>query len=227
MKTLLWREWRWSRLLVIEGLVLFFLPYVIALVLLAWPWENKSVSQQDFANVIIGAAASSYVFSQLTLTCLGGNAIAGERADRSAEFLAYLPIAKGERLKAKLLYIAINATLIWGINWLVIGGFHELIGAKIQDFLDVAKIIAAGSLAAFGVAWAVSSFQSSSTFAICAGIVAPLVVGMSLTFVNWALEYDLKTQQHFMETVAPIACLVLGILGFALGTWYFLNRVEP
>ena len=44
------------------------------------------------------------MISQLSIALIGGNAISGERVDRSAEFLYSLPIARRKLLASKLLF---------------------------------------------------------------------------------------------------------------------------
>ncbi len=85
MKSLLWREYRRNRLLMLSGAVLVALPYLIAFAV------------NDFyvmANWSLG-------LSNMMAALLGGNAIAGETADRSAEFLAYLPVSRLQRFFSK------------------------------------------------------------------------------------------------------------------------------
>ena len=86
MKWLLWREYRLNRWILITGAVLLLLPYLITLIVLCWP-NAISTGANHIVDSLIVAAFYSLGISQLTVALLGGNAIAGERADRSAEFL--------------------------------------------------------------------------------------------------------------------------------------------
>ena len=90
MKSLLWKEFRlcWPILLVGAGLLTA--PYLI-------PLLGKSLGYSVRVDWP-GAAVFSLALSILTLTLFGGSAIACERADRSAEFLAYQPIPRGKIL---------------------------------------------------------------------------------------------------------------------------------
>ena len=54
------------------------------------------------------------------LALLGGNSIAGERVDRSAEFLAYLPVSRGRILASKLLVALAAVPLIWLPNLVIL-----------------------------------------------------------------------------------------------------------
>ena len=61
----------------------------------------------------------SLAASQLLLAVMGGAAIAGERADRSAEILAYLPAGRMRRLIFKLAIVATTAATGWAVYFLM------------------------------------------------------------------------------------------------------------
>ncbi len=169
------------------------------------------------------ATIVSYGLSQLLVAFLAGNAFAGERADRSAEFMSYLPVSRNRRLAGKLILTAGMAALLWGISELVLRGLVRL---PLQTHADVfhLKLTAITGLVMFGVGWFVSSIQSSPTFAICAGIAAPMLIGTGLAII--AMNFEIKADD-FMPFWFAIISTVLGTLGFAVGTWCFLKRVEP
>ena len=90
MNWLLWREYRRNRWILAAGAAGVVLPYIIAVMFDV----NRS-------SGFIGAFFLSCVFSQMTVALLGGNAVAGERADRSAEFIAYLPLRRSSTFASK------------------------------------------------------------------------------------------------------------------------------
>ena len=75
----------------------------------------------------IATAVLSTAASILTLTLLGGYAIACERADRSAEFLAYQPIPRSKILASKLVWPIAAAVVIWSVNLCVLFACGELV----------------------------------------------------------------------------------------------------
>ena len=91
---------------------------------------------------------------------LGGNAIACERSDRSAHFLAYLPPTKTQILASKFLVAAGALAVLWGANCLVIYAIppdqprpHEL-PSHVRFTLDGARRVRGdlrGRLARFGL----------------------------------------------------------------------------
>ena len=77
----------------------------------------------------------------------------------------------------------------------------------------------------YGVSWLISSFQSSPTFAVGGGVVAPMIVLMGLHAIAWfgGVEFP----QRFVEIGYATICLSLAVVCFAIGTWYYLRRIEP
>jgi len=111
MTWLLWKDYRHNRLIVFAGIILLLLPYVFGF----WMVLNSEASRHPggWAFVIAVASLYSLGLGQVTLTLFGGNAIAGERVDRSAEFLACLPITRRKILASKLLLALMITAVIW------------------------------------------------------------------------------------------------------------------
>ena len=100
MNWLLWREYRRNRWILIAGATGVLLPYIIAVIFDA----NRS-------SGFVCAFVLSCVFSQMTVALLAGNAVAGERADRSAEFIAYLPWRRSSTFASKLPFPVITGVV--------------------------------------------------------------------------------------------------------------------
>ena len=96
MRWLLWKDYRHNQLILGTAVVLLVVPYLLVLARAAvWILFNGTprtapdvwdVWGQSFAI----AGIWSLVALQVTLALFGGHAIAGERTDRSAEFLGAL-----------------------------------------------------------------------------------------------------------------------------------------
>ena len=154
---------------------------------------------------------------------LAGNAFAGERADRSAEFIACLPLKRTQLLTSKLCLLLIALAVIWGVNL-----FFALIGAPVaRSFIESGMFaqVAITGLVLFGVAWLISSLQSSPTFAVGGGIVTPLIVSMTLLLIveRIGVEDPNKLFGIGFFTIST----VIGIVSFGIGTAYYLQRKEP
>ncbi len=84
--------------------------------------------------------------------------------------------------------------------------------------------VAMTGLAMYGIAWGISSFQSSPTYAVAGGIVAPILIFMGLFYGGYVFDTP-WLQKHF-ETIYASLCAPLGVAGFAIGTWHYLHHVE-
>jgi len=224
MKWLIWREYRLNRLILIVGLVLLLLPYVIALLVLWWAERAP-----DVMGVLFTAALYSLGLSQLTVALLGGNAIAGERADRSAQFVAYLPLSRTRRLASKLILAAAAVAVLWVVNLplplMVLRVIPELEPRVYGLILGVLGYGALTGLTLFSGAWLVSSLQSSPTFAVCAGLVTPFFILMGLHMTD--PTGDTWDHFRFVGIGYAVICPIVAIACFSIGTWHFLRRVEP
>ena len=145
MKWLIWKEYRVQRLVLIVGAVLLVLPYAMVLGLFRFAPVRGSLA--DWCMGLLVAAAYSVGISQLTMALLGGNAIAGERADRSAEFVAYLPLTRARILAAKLTVVLLGVAAIWVPNLLILGFTSAGLGDLVERsyFIQLVGRIAAGT----------------------------------------------------------------------------------
>ena len=107
MKWLIWKDYRLNRLIFITALAFLVGPHLLAAILIWYGAEPPNARGLFFA----GSTLYSLAFLQLAFALLGGNSIAGERMDRSAEFLAYLPVSRGRILASKLLVALVAVPL--------------------------------------------------------------------------------------------------------------------
>ena len=190
---------------------------------LPWPWQDTFVMSSLWA----------FILSQLTVAFASGSVIACERADRSAEFLASLPIARRKILASKLLFVFAIIAAIWVTTGLTVWSLRlEPTAKSVYGQSDLALLlsftaVAVSGAAIFGPAWLLSSFASSPTIAVCGGLATPLVVWLGIMFAhnlyhpNWN-----DVSESSLGLWYGGICLVLGIAGFVAGTWYYLRRVR-
>jgi len=226
MRWLLWKDFRHNGPIVTAGLLLLLAPYLVVLGLLFWP---GIASRPDWREGMFGASMYSLVLSQLTVALIGGNAMAGERVDRSAEFQAALPITRKKILASKLLLALIVVAVVWLFNGPVM---YFCLREKLpidfrrpEELVEFVTNLALTGLLFFGVAWFLSSFLTSPTLAVAGGLVTPLLFLLTLYFVSELLR--IVPPVHDVELPYRIFCLSLAPLGFAFGTYYYLRRVEP
>ena len=117
MNSLLWREYRLNRWILVFCAAAILVSYLLGFLL-----NHYALDDGDD----IGAAAT-FMLSLLTVALLAGNAIAGERADRSAEFIAYLPLRRSSTLASKLFLhliaiVVLSAVNLWVLKQGVVSG---------------------------------------------------------------------------------------------------------
>lgn len=231
MKWLYWKEWRQNRVVIISLAVLLIVPYVFGFIGIVIE-TRQPIREADFARgMLIGSAVYSLAISQLALALIGGNAIAGERSDRSAEFQAYMPLSRKKILGGKLLMALTVFAIVWIVNPIVIACLRR---PNMPNGIDtdaplVVLLCAIAGLLFFGVAWLFSSFIASPTYSAAAGIVAPMILGGLYAFVMALLSEN--GVSHDTQAITAITFLVLSVLiaiaGFLVGNWLYLRRVEP
>jgi ABC-type transport system involved in multi-copper enzyme maturation permease subunit len=241
MRWLLWKDYRANRPVLWAGLFLLLLPYAIAIVGILWRWEPRDHT----AGMFLAAGVYSIVLVQLVFAVFGGNAIAGERADRSAEFLAALPVSRGRKLTSKL-WLGLGLWLTaWLPNLLALGAIWYSLSERAPplpsgDVWAMPVATAVTGVTFFCVAWMLSAMLESPTFAAGAGLVTPLLVGMCFVWSEDLLRYLgahslvyrlLGTRDYGPGPLVYFGyvgtCVLISILCFTIGTRYYLRRVEP
>jgi ABC-type transport system involved in multi-copper enzyme maturation permease subunit len=238
MRWLIWKEYRENRLILGFGVVLLLVPYAMAGVTILFLPEA-------WMDAIFGAAFYSVCLSQVVLALLGGNAIAGERTNRSAEFLGYLPISRWRNLVSRLVLAPVATAVIWCVNglilWLIFGSFPKVAAVLCRGCSNpqgelagtIAYTMVTG-LTFFCVGWLFSSLLSHAVLSAVAGMMVPLTVFLGLLGVDWLLRPEVHPfLRHDDERGWFVAigyfglCLVLSLVSFVVGTILYLRRVEP
>lgn len=250
MRWLLWKDYRHNRLIVIAALVLLLGPYLIGLSVLCGAKFIRIDTHNgqpvywklDWKDVLAGSCVYSLFISQFTLALVGGNAISGERVDRSSEFLLSLPIARKRILASKILLALVIAAVVWLFNAACLSPLAAAVPwpQKWPEHIDWGEVAhgilicvtpAVTGLTFFCVGWFLSEFVTSPAFDVCGGFLAPLGVISIIGLIDWALlmsglsEYRLSHLAMLRWYCA--SCLTLALVSFGVGTWHYLRRVEP
>jgi ABC-type transport system involved in multi-copper enzyme maturation permease subunit len=207
MNWLLWREYRLNRWILITGAAAIALSAAIGFLAVSFKIDEEL---NEFGAALV------LVWSFLTVALLAGNAFAGERADRSTEFIDYLPLERSRRLASKLLLHVIVLGVLVGVNALMVG---QLL--TIDEFAGGVAF----ALVVYCVNWFVSSIQSSPALATMSGFAALGLTGLGAAFLE---ERKMIANQPawLIWFSAAIGC-VLPIACFSFGTWNYLRRSEP
>jgi len=229
MTALLWKDFRLYRPLLILAVVLLVLPYLFGVGLSAYAeWRHGQGQWHTAYWQLLGAG--SLVVSLLTFALLGSVAIAAERQQRSAEFMAYLPPTRQAVLLSKAIVAVVPGLIIWAVNLLVIYAWAPQAGAVPDagnyagdgNLHQMILALAATSVLLFGAGWCCSTLCASHAAAAGASLIASPTVALGMR----AMEYFFGWRHLLESWYVPVA-VFLGVAGFVLGVVYYLHRVEP
>ena len=231
LKALLWKDVRVSRLPLLAGFVLLVGPYFLAAATAAGSPPSASTASSTatvWSGALVLGSLYSVGFSQLTLAILAANAIAVERVDRSANFLAYLPASRSQILLSKSLVLLGAAVVILATNcgaWLL--GMSLLTepapGTEPMSIGHLFKTSLVG-LGSAGVGWAVSARAETTGPPLVLAISTPIVI-YGLFFGTYLLcDWPIS---GLSGNVVLATCGVVGVVFYVIGCLYFLRRIEP
>jgi hypothetical protein len=222
LRALIWKDVLANRFPLLLAAALFAASYGVALILGSLdPSLSALPPGRRLFTVLFAGSLASHAVAQLSLAVLSGNLIAVERADRSAEFLAYLPPSRSMVLRAKASLLAFTAILLFLLP-LAIGGLAGWISGSLQgdgfrrSMLNVGSISAIGFCGS-GIGWLGSCCLQSNAVAILFAILTPWILAI-LVSVSGGAE---------SPAILVAANLSLGLAGFLFGTRHYLHRVEP
>jgi ABC-type transport system involved in multi-copper enzyme maturation permease subunit len=237
MSWLFWKEYRQNRPVLWATVCLVLLPHLVFLCILLIASHSSDRYFRDtswrtiLAECLMTSSFFSAIVAQLALALVGGNVIAGERADRSVEFQAYLPIKRSRVLVAKILFSLAIADVIWLPNlflmWATAIGFDfRLLFVDLnRGALATLGYSALTGLVFFCGAWFVSSLRATPVISVFGGLIAPLLlVGV---FMLSARILRIALPLQYLGPFYCVACPVFAVICFGLGTWLYLRRVEP
>ncbi len=225
MNALLWKDYRANRIVLVFGLTLLLLPYAAFLVLSI----RHGLQRAQVAAELSPVALMSLGASLITIAALAGNAIAGERQDRSAEFLAYLPPTRRRIIASKAAVALSAALIIWLFNlavvWVLVPWVRPADNPELGGAGDVSialPVVAALAVVMFGAAWLGSAMLGTPTISTALGFCAPALVAGALQ----ALQYYAAWYFDFSWWFRTV-CITLGGVCFVVGVAYYLRRIEP
>jgi ABC-type transport system involved in multi-copper enzyme maturation permease subunit len=226
MRGLLWKDYRLNRGLLFLGAVAVTGVYVIGLLVeVSHTWPEMPASNA-WADAIYSYGHMALSVMPFLAALLGGNAIACERSDRSAHFLAYLPPTKTQILASKFLVAACGLAVFLGANGVLMWVIAPLLSPEPTNFLHMLGTPSgalAGCILTFGIGWLASACLEKPTFPVLVALVFPFVLGYGL-FLFAGLT---GISRFDVLEWAGIVSLSIGVAAFLAGTWCYFRRVEP
>ncbi len=235
---LVWREWRRSR-----TILFVTLGIIVALLILVFSQPQPPETGGGEIRVVVSMAVVGYFatwiavhVSVFLLPMIAANSLAGERADRSAEFIAPLPVSRAVRLLAKVVLLAAVAIALWAPMLVVASLLRSSQLVKADDYrlgLGLLGMIATFTLLATALAWLLAAWVESPVIAAVGAIAIPIAIPMFLFYVptiaNRPPFRDPSVFYSFWIDSAgmpqPLTFLVAAAF-FAAGSTLYMRRLE-
>ncbi len=231
MMNLLWKDYRQNRALLLAVAILGFGPYVFAGSAVLIERLLDPPATYVWVGAIFTASCVSMALSILLAAFLGGNAIAGERADRSAEFAALLPLPRGRSVASRALVTFVPALVLWLIGSLALAGVFWKISKAPHVQFDTSGVPAGilctflGVLLLFGLGWLYSSLLRNPAIAAAAAVGTAVTLGVA-TLSLMSLVPPGPLEKRIVVTLICTAA-GLAVLSFCTGVLLTLRRQEP
>ena len=234
------KDWRLNRVVVIAGLIISLMPYALSLANLRLnPPRHYTPTLKDYLEIAQVSAVVCFICVVILAAAFGGLAFAGERRERTAEFLGMLPASRGAIVASKLIVallclaalLAVHGGVIALTNmWWQSASIGRVRGPSV---VEAGGMAAAFAFAVFGVAWALSVFLNSPAIAACIAIavgVGLLFGGMAWAekaFEAWDELHGTQTSEDVMLAVVCLAAASVGFIAIVASSLRYVRRVAP
>ena len=224
MRTLLKKDLHLNRVVWMITALLVLLPYAAGSVILLVDYSPDWPDADTWSGMLRSMATISLVLSQFALACIGGNSIACERQDRSAEFLVYMPVSRTQILLSKFVVALLITSGIWIVNLFVLQIVAPRLSSDPTSYVSVSSLwnVASTGLVLFGGSWFFSVLAKNTTAAAVAGAIAPVLIFGFYMLLRLYTEFPAHVAVWIYQTFA-----VTGVLLFMAGCSIYLRRCEP
>ncbi len=224
MRNLMWKDWKQNQNALLAVLAIVAVMYVIPpMAFLTQKDWSSGLTLREVAEVV---AASSYFVTWLTALLLApaiaGSFLAGERASRSSQFAAYLPIPRGKAVASRFIsaFSWSGALLIPNavIAVLAFWSFRAEGYPRTDLWEDIQILFAACTvfLLMFGLGCLWSSVLNSPAFGLVGTI--GTAAALAAAYLNINNLIDPAPQRHNLLIVAVyVIAPIVGLIAMAAG----------
>jgi ABC-type transport system involved in multi-copper enzyme maturation permease subunit len=227
------------RALIVKDLRFFRVPMIGLLIVVVSCYVLAMLANIDFAHngdgislrilIPYDTPAVAAGLTALMASAFGGLALAGERKDRSAEFVALLPIRRWQIMLSKWV---VGGCILFGCAS-VFGFLGRLIELSNQWVVDADSILAqlglwfGFTLCFFGIAWFFGSFSNSAVISTCVAIAATIALSVLVESISHHGETFGLNRALALERALTVVTMCAGLLSLCAGTVNYLLRVDP
>jgi hypothetical protein len=257
MGALLRKDWRVYRLPAAGLLLLTATCYLLAATDACYNHSDiRSEHHENEAEFIFFSAAliANYLVPLLAAV-FGGVAIAGERSERTSDFLAMLPVSRWQIVMSKWIVSLFILTGFVVLNLLVMlcvilmtETVHEFFAHAADADYAIALWVAL-AISFYGIAWLVSTFTRSAPISACVSIAVTVILAIAVTVfvdtqvdIGWFKTHENVTifvmglnshlhaslnKSQFSLLAISTSAMLLGCTSVVSGTFYYLRRIAP
>jgi hypothetical protein len=233
MMKLLRKDWRVFRAAVLGGAALAACPYAVVLSMQVLYPPQGGNTLRSYGVALEQSAMAGLLLSLVMAAVFGGIAFAAERRDRSAEFMALLPVRRWPAVLSKLLVavpcVALPAAVhlcvgLVGTQWRTRADYRPFMVGHLVEGILVFTCLA---VLFFGLAWMLSIYLHSP--AVATSVAIGIAVFVAFVVEIWAGEYARvhSAARPNPNVTAGAVGVVLGAVAFAASTAHYLRRVRP
>jgi len=220
MRALLAKDWRLFRLPMIALVVVAVLCHGLG----GAAAVSRYAGTGGARGVLFAASVYAAALTALLASAFGGVAIASERSDRTADFLALLPVTRTQIICSRWLVSAFMLGLCGVLHAVV--AFAVVVSWHAEILLGMEWTTALAwwtgcTISFYGIAWLLSTFTRSATISACTSIGVTCV--SAYLFAYSLHEHSYSDQQIQLYTAS--FTLALGFTTLIAGAIYYLKRI--
>ena len=228
MIALLQKDFRLYRAAFVAAGIAVVAPYLLGMIACFYAFLGDP--NRQIAGIFEFASMFGVLATIVLAAIFAGCAFSIERRERSAEFLAMLPVSRWQIMLSKILIPAPPLFGIWLIHasafFLVVTyeGRNEDPGPYVSGLFAAYGLSSSAMILAFGIAWLASVFLKSPAISASVAVVA-LIASAFLIGIEYS---DPAGRLNVSGAIVFLFfAVVTGILAFLVGILCYVKRVSP